>query len=87
MLLIRAGSWDSLLTDAYLSLTHGLIDLANISSTDKYTPLDVLLEEIVLTGFGIDLSLVRRELRLSGNDMVLIAFDLGVEKDAWGGLT
>ena len=62
MLLVRAGAWDSLLADANLGLPHLFINLSNISSTDKHTPLDVLLKEVVFTSFGVDLSLVRREL-------------------------
>ena len=55
LLLVRAGAGDCLLANANLRLTHCFIDLADISSTDKYTTLDILFKEAVLTCFGIDL--------------------------------
>lgn len=85
LLLVRAVAWDSLLIGLNHLLAISFGDLADISAIDKHVPCHELLEEIVFTCLGEDLGLVRLELRLSGNNVVLVTFNLSVEEDTCRG--
>ena len=71
LLLVRAGARDSLLIGLNHLFAVRFGYLANIGTIDKHAPCHELLEEVVLTCLSEDLGLVRLELRLSGNNVVL----------------